>query len=144
MELNTEINKVFGQEMAKIFVSTIDEEEMKAKAEEIWKQINLNKYEYGTRKNSEIEDLIKNTILAKIQEKITVVLKEPINDEILEKKARDMVEEARKVAEEMIVKQLAHNISEKTMTTYSRISDDIVQNIMMNVHAEMENRNRGW
>ena len=31
MELNAEINRVFGQEMAKLFATQIDEEQMKKK-----------------------------------------------------------------------------------------------------------------
>lgn len=34
MEINSEVNKVFGTEMAKLFAATISEEELKHRAEQ--------------------------------------------------------------------------------------------------------------
>ena len=41
MELNAEMNKIFGQEMAKLFAATISEEELQRKARDVWKNLNL-------------------------------------------------------------------------------------------------------
>ena len=40
MEINAEMNKVFGQEMAKLFAATINEEELMHKAQQVWNNMN--------------------------------------------------------------------------------------------------------
>ena len=56
MEINAEMNKVFGQEMAKLFAATINEEELKEKAQEVWHEMNYQERSYyNSRTNSKIE-----------------------------------------------------------------------------------------
>ena len=115
MEINTEINKVFGSEMAKVFASSITEEEIQAKANEVWRQLNNRTNEWGRRSNSEIETYIKNVLLDRLHDKILEILKEPENEESIEKRAREMVNEARRVADEAIVRSIANSICERTL-----------------------------
>ena len=42
MEINAEMNKVFRQEMAKLFAATINEEELMQKARQIWNNLTPN------------------------------------------------------------------------------------------------------
>lgn len=58
MELNAEMNKIFGQEMAKLFAATISEEELQRKAREVWKNLNLREDSWGGRREPEIERFI--------------------------------------------------------------------------------------
>ena len=46
MELSAEINRVFGQEMAKIFAGSIDENELKTLANDEWQRYLASKYTY--------------------------------------------------------------------------------------------------
>ena len=46
MELSAEINRVFGQEMAKIFAGSIDENEIKTLAKNEWQNYVNAKYTY--------------------------------------------------------------------------------------------------
>lgn len=142
MEINSEVNKVFGTEMAKLFAATISEEELKHRAEQVWGELNLVKYDYGTRKAPEIERLIKEQILKRLYEKIEAILNEPISDELLEKKAREMVEMARKAGEEAIIKDLARNMVDNTLSIYGR-KENILQEVLAQVHVQSEKeRNR--
>lgn len=105
MELNTEINRVFGEEMAKVFSKSISEEEIMNAAKEAWKQLNYRESSYWNTKDSQIDKLIKSVCLDRLKEeveKITstddfkaqmAVLAKQIVDEIIEETHKKTVEE---------------------------------------------------
>lgn len=72
MELNAEINKVFGEEMAKLFAAKFSEEEMKSYANDAWKTLADRGNGYWS-KESEIDKAVKRAMLDKMQEKIKEV-----------------------------------------------------------------------
>ena len=121
MEINTEMNKIFGKEMAKLFAETIPEEDLQKAASKAWIELN-KKTGWGYSENSEIERLIREKILARLHSKVEDILKEPVADEILEKKAREIVEKARKVGEEAIIRDIANHMVESTLSVYGRNS----------------------
>ena len=137
MEINTEMNKVFGQEMAKLFAATINEEELIQKAQQVWMDMNKSEWSYNSKKDSEIEKYIKNQILDKLYEKIAIILKEPINEEILEKKAREMVDKARRVGEEAIVRDMAKHMANNALSIYGR-DEDIIQMVLSELNLKQE------
>ena len=139
MEINTEMNKIFGQEMAKLFAATIDEEELKHKAQQIWNNMNQSEWSYNSRTDSEIEKYIKNQILNRLYEKIETILKEPINEEALEAKAREMVEKARQVGEETIIRDMAQHMANNALSVYSR-DERIIQEILRHLHLQQDNQ----
>ena len=140
MEINAEMNKVFGQEMAKLFAATINEEELTQKAQQFWINMNKSEWSYNSRTNSEIENYIKEQILNRLYEKIAAILKEPINEETLEKKAREMVDKARRVGEEAIIRDMAHHMADNVLSAYSR-DERIVQGVLSEMRLQQE-RNR--
>lgn len=105
MELNTEINRVFGEEMAKVFSKSISQEEIMNAAKEAWKQLNYRESSYWSTKDSQIDKLIKSVCLDRLKEeveKITstddfkaqmAVLAKQIVDEIIEETHKKTVEE---------------------------------------------------
>ncbi|MDT3386693.1 MAG: hypothetical protein LIR46_02865 [Bacteroidota bacterium] len=135
MEINTEINRVFGEEMAKIFASSISEKEIKEKAEDAWRKLNSNVNEWGHSKNSDIESYIKNVLLQRLQDKIYEILKEPVKDEYLETKARELVEKAKTVAEEAIVKSIANSIATRTLSVWNS-HDKFVSDVLNVLHTK--------
>ena len=140
MEINTEINKIFGTEMAKIFASSISEEEIKNTAQKMWDQLNTHTDKYGYNKvNSEIENYIKDVLLDRLHEKMLIVLKEPINDKAIEAKARELVDKAKAVAEEAIVKSVAEGITTKTLSVWN-VHDKFVMDVLSVMHVEEKNR----
>ena len=134
------MNKVFGQEMAKLFAATINEEELTQKAQQVWINMNKSEWSYNSRTNSEIENYIKEQILNRLYEKIAAILKEPINEETLEKKAREMVDKARRVGEEAIIRDMAHHMADNVLSAYSR-DERIVQGVLSEMRLQQE-RNR--
>ena len=137
MEINAEMNKVFGQEMAKLFAATINEEELIQKAQQIWINMNKSEWSYNSRTDSEIEKYIKEQILNRLYEKIEIILKEPINEEALEKKAREMVDKARRVGEEAIIRDMARHMADNVLSVYNR-DERIVQGVLGEMRLQQE------
>lgn len=137
MEINTEMNKVFGQEMAKLFAATINEEELTQKAQQVWTNMNKSEWSYNSRTDSEIEKYIKDQILDRLYEKIKAILKEPINEEALEKKAREMVDKARRAGEEAIIRDMAHHMADNVLSAYGR-DERIVQGVLSEMRLQHE------
>ena len=139
MEINAEMNKVFGQEMAKLFAATVDEKELKEKAQEVWREMNYQERSYyNSRTNSKIERYIEDQILNRLYEKIENILKEPINEELLEKKAREMVDTARRAGEEAIIRDMAKHMADNVLSVYSR-DESIIQEILSRINLQKEN-----
>lgn len=137
MEINAEMNKVFGQEMAKLFAATINEEELTQKAQQVWINMNKSEWSYNSRTDSEIEKYIKEQILNRLYEKIEAILKEPINEEALEKKAREMVDKARRVGEEAIIRDMAQHMANNALSVYGR-DERIVQEVLAEMRLRQE------
>lgn len=134
MEINAEINKVFGAEMAKLFADRISDEELSAVAEKAWAELNKKEWTYGGgNKDSEIEKKNKQTILDRIYKKINSILEEPISEEVLEKKAREMVEAARKAGEEAIIRDMAQHMVNNVLSIYGR-DEKIVYEVLNQLH----------
>ena len=139
MEISTEINKIFGEEMAKIFANKISDEELEETARKIWDDMNLEKRNWsGSREESEIKRLVKEAIVKRLYEKIEEILREPINAEMLEIKARSMVEMARKIGEEAIIRDMANNLAKNVLSVYNR-DEKIVQDVLAELNVRNNN-----
>lgn len=129
MEFNTEINKVFGQEMAKLFAATVSQEEMEQQAQKVWRELNTSTSTWNRRSDSELEEYIKKEFLTALHEEVKKVLAEPDNKEELEKRAREMVAEARRIGEEAIIKSMAEHLVSSTLSVWN-VQDKFVQDVM--------------
>lgn len=142
MDINTEISKVFGNEMAKLFSGTISEEQLKATAEKIW--IDMNKSErdtWGNYRNSYIERCVKEKIMDRLYGEIKAILDEPVNEELLKKHAREMVAKAREAGEEIIIRDMAKNYASNILSVYMR-DEEVVNRVLHELHVEAENGRR--
>lgn len=117
MEVSTEINKVFGQEMAKLFAATVSEDEMMAKARGIWKDMNASTNSWGYKRDSELESYIKKEFLKEIQDRVKEILAEPRSKEEVEKRAREIVAESRRIGEEAIIKAMAERMLDNVFSS---------------------------
>ena len=129
MELNAEINKVFGQEMAKLFATSISKEEMEAKAQKVWRELTATNHGWNKTTDSDLEEYIKKEFLNELHEEIKKILAEPDNKEKLEKRAREMVAEARRIGEEAIIKSMAEHLVSNALSAYN-IHDKFVSDVM--------------
>ena len=76
MELNTEINRVFGQEMAKLFAAEISDDELLKKARQVWADINNTGNSYWN-KDSDLTKLIKSQYSSRMKEEVNKVMETP-------------------------------------------------------------------
>lgn len=130
MEINAEINKVFGQEMAKLFATSISKEEMEAKAKKVWRELTTtNDNGWGRTTDSTLEKYIKEEFLNALHEEIKKILAEPDNKEELEKRAREIVAEARRIGEEAIVKSMAEHLASNALSAWN-VHDKFVSDVM--------------
>ena len=142
MEITTDITKVFGTEMAKLFASQISEEEMNKEAREIWdKLIQRRNDGWGSSKDSVLEEKIKQILITNLQNKITEILNEPVNEEMFRNQAKEMVEKARKIAEEGIIHLLAENMVARTLSPWHDNSR-IVDNVIRELHVDPNDKYR--
>lgn len=143
MEINTEINKVFGQGMAKMFASTISEEEMMEQARSVWRKMtSASTSSWCGRRDTELEHYIKEEFLKDVQGKIKEILAEPRNTEEIEKRAREMVDEARRIGEETIIKAMAEQMAKNTLYAYN-VDGVIYEKVMSIMHTEQSSFGRG-
>lgn len=143
MELNTEINKVFGKEIAKVFAAGISDEEIEAKAKEMWTELCSKTDSWGHRTDSVIEQYIKNVLLEKLHEKILKVLQEPVEDSYIENKARELIKKAKEVAEEAIVRSIANGITTNTLSvwnTHDKFVNDVLNVLRVNAEKDALHR----
>lgn len=114
MELNAEINKVFGQEMAKLFAAQISEEEMMKKANEAWQQLNYRESSYWGAKDSEINKLIKKVCTDRLQEQIEEVTSTDTFKEQMATLAQQMVDEITEETHKKIVTAVSDRMASLT------------------------------
>lgn len=95
MELNTEINKVFGKEMAKLFAASISEEDMMSTAKKAWQELNHRESSYWNCNDSEVDKLIKSECLNRLKEAVHKITS-------TEKFQKQMSSLAKQIVEEII------------------------------------------
>lgn len=114
MELNAEINKVFGQEMAKLFATQVSEEEMMKAANEAWKQLNHRESSYWNTKDSEIDKLIKKICTDRLKEQIEEITSTETFKEQMATLAKQMVDEITDETHKKIVAAVSDRMASLT------------------------------
>ena len=134
MELNAEINKVFGQEMAKIFAQKISEEELERLAKFSFDGMIRDKTDrWGNiEKEAELPKLIREVLIERTNEFIKKELEKPENEELLQERAKRIVANAKKIAEEELTATIAASFYNNAISVdYSNYqSDQIMKNLM--------------
>lgn len=113
MEITTEINKVFGEEMAKVFAKSLSEEEIKTKANAVWNKLNARESSsWYSNSESEIDKLIKKQMVESLTEQVRVIT------------SSDEFKEEMKSIAKVIVKEI-------TEETHRKIVDEVSNRMMM-------------
>lgn len=66
MEINAEINRVFGAEMARLYAAQIPEEEMLSDPKRIWGNIKSETGWWDNRVRTRFEDDVRNALMSKV------------------------------------------------------------------------------
>ena len=119
MEINAEINKVFGEQMATLFASKIPEEQIEEMSRKAWTDITSRPYRYGTESKSRLEELIQKAIETRILDKVNEILKEPKAEEETRAEAERIVKEAKEKSHQLVVDTIARNMVNGMMFNYA-------------------------
>lgn len=139
MEINTEINKVFGTEMAKLFAAQISQEELMSKAQEVWKAINYKDTSYwSSNKQSELEREIHNEYLKRVHAAADAILESEEGQINIQTAAQELVRKIRVKAEEEIVSRAANMIA--SMYCGNNIENYNIQNVIKETIYQMTPR----
>ena len=110
MEINTEINKIFGQEMAKLFADQISEEELRQEAVKSYNYLRNKKYSSVYSSDSEFDKFLKNAILERFEEEVKKLLETEQVQIDIQEEAKKLVEEIRELARNKIVEHASDAI----------------------------------
>ena len=145
MEISVEMTKAVGTEMAKLISEKIPEEELLKTAKVIWDKLNASKYNAYTRstEDPEIMKFVKEVMFGRIKEKVIEILKEPVADEILEERARDIIEKARKATEEAIIVEMTKNMVNASRYAETVRENDIWEAVKRTMEMWEARRNNG-
>ena len=111
MEINAEINKVFGQEMAKLFAEQISEEELRKEAVNSYNKLRQRGASYYANQDSEFDKYLKNAILDRFKEEVSKYLEtEPVQVN-LQEEAKKLVDEIREAARNKIIENASNAIT---------------------------------
>lgn len=111
MELNTEINKVFGKEMAKLFAASISEEDMMSAAKEAWKELNHRESSYWNCKGSEVDKLIKGECLNRLKEAVQKITSTEEFQKQMSSLAKQIVEEIINETHKKMVEEVSNRLA---------------------------------
>ena len=106
MELNAEINKVFGQEMAKLFATQISEEELNNKARQAWVALNSKGNSYWNNE-SEIDKQVKAAMLNCLKEEIDKITQTDEFKKDMQVIAKQIVEDIKVRTQEKIIEEVS-------------------------------------
>ena len=111
MEISTEINKIFGQEMARLYAETISEKEMVEFARTCWRNMLYDKSSGWTNRESEAEKVIRRELEKKLSAACEKILSSEEAQIDIEKKAKEMIDKIRQQAEEKIIERTSDVIT---------------------------------
>ena len=134
MELNTEINKVFGKEMAKLFAASISEEEMMSAAKKAWQELNHRESSYWNCNDSEVDKLIKSECLNRLKEAVYKITSTEEFQKQMSSLAKQIVEEIIDDTHKKTVDEVSNRLAALSTgyhgTGLASIIEQVVQGMM--------------
>ena len=132
MELNAEINKVFGQEMAKLFAAQIDEKDHLDGARDAWYELRKKSGYYGDQK-SKLQDMILAELKTKVSEEIKAITDtDEFKDECKEL-AKKMVEEIREETHKKVVEEVSSRLAGMSVGYSGMGIAGMIEGVVMNM-----------
>jgi len=104
MEISTEINKIFGEEMARLFSSQITDEELMNEARRTYEKLRSRSTNYlNSYGDSEFEKILREQIAERYKKACSEYLESETIKEDIDVKAKELVDSIRSRAEEKII-----------------------------------------
>lgn len=110
MEINAEINKVFGQEMAKLFAEQITEEELRTEAIKSYNKLRARGSNYWANQDNEFDRYLQKAILERYKEEVNKYLETEQLRINIQEETRKLVDEIREEARRKIIENASDTI----------------------------------
>ena len=133
MELNTEVNRVFGSEMAKLFAAQISEEELLKKAKEIWYDMTREKYLYGQNQGSEIDKIIKGEFCKQMCGAVRDIVKTDEFAERTKQMAESIVSEILEETRKKMIDEVSNRLAGMSVGGYGMGLHGIIEEVVLNM-----------
>ena len=116
MELTAEINKVFGEEMAKLISAKITDDELLSLAKEAWKNIRYGKESpYGIYSSTpEITKMVQKELLNRLTVEVNSILDSENGQTEIKKDAEEIVQSIRERTKEKMIEGVSDRIAQMT------------------------------
>ena len=108
MDILAGIDKVFGQEMAKLYSEQIPEEAMRRKANDIWDELNRKSSSWS---NSKFENEVERQLISRLGDAVQEILNSEETTAQIDLKAREIVDKIRQRAEEKMIESASDTIA---------------------------------
>lgn len=118
MEINAEISKVFGTEMAKLFANQISEEELLKTSKEAWVEITKRPIRWREKEPSQLDEMLRKELVNRLLSKVYEIMKETTSEEWIQKEAERIVNEAKEKHHEMMVDEVARHMTQSVFHNY--------------------------
>ena len=114
MEINAEINKIFGTEMAKLFAEQISEEELRDSAIKSYNKLRTadRSMSYYGSNDSDFDKYLKAAILDRFKEEVDKYLQTEQIQIDIQKEAEKLVNDVREKAREKILERASNALVE--------------------------------
>lgn len=125
MEINAEINKIFGQEMAKLFAEQISEEELRQEAVKSYNNLRAKNYSSIYSSDSDFDRYLKGAVLDRFKDEVNKYLESEAVQIDIQTEARKLVDEIRETAKKKIIEKASNAL----VSVYSgnEVSDAIAE-----------------
>lgn len=133
MELNAEINRVFGQEMAKLFAAQISEEELRKKAKEVWYSMTRENYLYGKNQGSDIDKIIKREFGERMCGAVRDIVETDEFAERTKKMAESIVTDILEETRKKMVDEVSSRLAGMSVGGYGMGLHSIIEEVVMNM-----------
>ena len=114
MEINAEINKIFGTEMAKLFAEQISEEELRDSAIKAYNKLRTadRSLSYYGSNDSDFDKYLRAAILDRFKEEVNKYLQTEQIQIDIQKEAEKLVNDVREKAREKILERASNALVE--------------------------------
>ena len=104
-QVQEHFNKIFGQEMAKLFATQISEEELLKKARQVWADINNTGNSYWN-KDSDLVKEIKAQYSSRMKEEVNKIIETPAFKDQMQNDAKNFVDEMIKETRRKMIEEI--------------------------------------
>ncbi len=131
MEINAEINKVFGKEMAKLFAAKISQEEMLETAKKVWRDMQSESGSPWNRTAPDATKVVQNALKEKLTEQVQALTATSEFQNECRALAEQMVNEIRDETHRKVVDEVSSRLAGLSVGGYGMGLRGMIEQVIM-------------